>query len=191
MTWDRDIDLPRKWGLSKSKHGLVYIVMTDYFEQNNNTIISCAFTKTDDLPSDDSKLKQLAVDELRESFPDLGDPDHIVIGPHHDAYIKSPGSEPLSNKHGGVYNVGTHNGYGDYAFTSLESAVVNAKALVSQLEPGLVDIKESWTFNKLLGIIVMLVLLIVCWFVVTNSNHEKISEPHTSNKQPWTHLRLM
>lgn len=141
--WNVDLKLPKVWGLPKSKHGVAFTVMSDYFKEFNKTseipesktLISACFTKDinpEEIENEDD-LKNLMLSELRESFPELPEPNMFAIGPKRTAYIQSPhNSQILDFKIADrIYTVGTHNGKSNYAFTSMESAVANSMELVS------------------------------------------------------------
>lgn len=179
--WNKKVPLERIWGFPESDWGVAHIIMSDYFEDyKDKTVISAGITNVDSplkngsnigltaRMADKETLKKETLRQLRMSY-DLPEPDIIVIGSdigQNSAYIQSS-TNPVSLKYNckikGLYNVGTQNGYGDYPFTSLESAVVNAHAIVHEIEPEtqIYGIKTSYTLNQWIVIFIVCVLILI------------------------------
>jgi hypothetical protein len=175
--WNNRLDLPDIWGFTSTPWGVVYVIMSDYFKNyKDKTLISVGITKVDSPNNagqiarytDNETVKREALRQLRETYPNLPDPDSAVIGSHigdQTAYIEGIGLDklqkpyPFSSETPHIYNVGTHNGKSPYVFTSLESAVANAHALAHDLEPEtqIYPISQAWTLNWIILIIILVV----------------------------------
>jgi hypothetical protein len=155
--WKQHLSLPVVYGFPESDWGVAFVVLSDYIPQvdigSNGTVISTAITKIDSISnftgktanqSTPSELKTEVYRQLKISFPDLFNPDKIIISPtviqtvngyktQDTAYVSSAGISPdlpfKSSSFVNLYNLGPQNGGSNYHFTSLESAVSNAIAL--------------------------------------------------------------
>jgi len=186
--WDKVIDLPKIYGFPKTEWGVAYIVLTDYMkfeEPQSKTVISVAVTITDRPDSNTNKtadsctyneLIDTVFSQLQQSFPDLPKPTKSILSPgvYHNgtrwiskdtAFITSSnrGFLPFSGEIKNLYNVGTHNGYHLYKFTSLESAVTNAVKLSHLLYPELIHtfpITSATTVRKIIVLFFLFLLII-------------------------------
>jgi protoporphyrinogen oxidase len=159
FTWDFDVlaNTQRVWGFPATEHGLVHIIMSDYWNAKN-TVISTAFT-IEPLPNQD--LAKLALKELRISYPNLPEPKQSIINNDNmTAYIKGVSKNPsalgpktlLDN----IYTIGTHNDVSSYAFTSIDTAVESAYNFI---EPNLY--LPSMTMNMVIYLLLLLVITII------------------------------
>jgi len=73
-----------------------------------------------------------------------------------------------SNDYKNLYNVGTHNGYSKYYFTSMESAVTNALELLNKLEPLESNKIVIQNPNTIISIIRWLIILFIIYKIVNN-----------------------
>jgi hypothetical protein len=124
-----------------------------------------------------------ALRQLRNAFPMLTDPDNTVIeGIYREntydkweqsgtAYIDNIYGKKIPSELSGIsngYQLGTQNGYSEYQFTSLESAVYNGIVLGYKLIP------ESQSSIKLsngytvIGILKMIIIILVLLLIVKN-----------------------
>lgn len=170
--WNKKIS--SVWGFPATKWGVAHIVLSDYFG-GDRTLISAGITKVD-VPNDEGitarnatpeQLIKEVLKQLRESY-DLPEPDSAIIGSRigqENAYVrntKDPSFLPFQLGVKNLYNVGTQNGKSQYVYTSMESAVVNAHALVHELEPfsKKYPIIDAWTLNWVLVVVLLVVLLV-------------------------------
>lgn len=186
--WNKKLPLKSVWGFPSTTWGIAHIVLSDYFHENtNNTLISVGITKVDSpnekgliaRNSSDDILINETFNQLKIVYPDLPNWDSATIGSRigqETAYVQSasdPSFLPFA-AYGinGLYNVGTQNGKSQYAFTSMETAVVNSHALAHFLEPTLekqYPIKIPWTLNEIIGVIILLILLIIILSIMIRS----------------------
>lgn len=180
--WHKKIILPKIYGFPKTEWGVAFIVLSDYMDMINEkskTLVSVALTyldrlstvigKTANQSSRDEMIKE-TFRQLRISFPDLPYPDKVIISPetyrHPDGRWGTTTEAFMTTKHGyipqtthvqNLYNVGTHNGFSSYSFTSMESAVQNAMVLAERITSKKIKIKWFYTLNHLILIILLLI----------------------------------
>ena len=185
--WNTDIKLEKKWGFPSTEWGVAYIVLSDYMKfdnPNSKTVISSTITMPDRISSrtgktpnqsSESELRREVLRQLRISFPNLPEPTVSILAP--DIYRSEDGTKWASsdvpfvftragylkkNANGNIYNVGTHSGNSQYAFTSMEAAVENGVRLLVEIEPRFkYRFKKQFTVNKLLMIIVLIILIFI------------------------------
>lgn len=157
--WSTDVLLNKRvWGFPSSKHGLLHVVLSDYWK-TPNTVISTALTILDDLDLSDDALIATALNELRMSYPTLPTPLRSMV--NHDnltAFIQ--GVKPAvklgpATLIPNLWTIGTHNGASDYAFTTIESAVESAYKFV---DPSISIV--SITVNNVITLLMLLIVLI-------------------------------
>ena len=161
--WDKKLDLPAVWGFPGSDWGVAFIVLSNYMNFENPhslTVISTCVTRSE-TPSSWTKktahesspleLKAEIFRQLQISFPALPPPTQSLIDPLityksdlsryvgiDSAFVSTPDHifiPPQNTVWPRIFNVGTQNGFHTYNFTSFESAVQNALALVHQIVP--------------------------------------------------------
>lgn len=192
--WNTKLNLPKVYGFPKTSWGIAYIVLSDYMtfkEESSQTVISTAITITDQrspsinkLPDEcnkDELLKEIFT-QLQLSFPNLPLPTVTLMSPgvQYDntlkkwkcfdtAFISTANFNNLqfnSTVIPNLYNLGTHNGYNLYSFTSLESAVTNAIALSHLLFPELetkYKIYSVFTVRDFILLILFIILIIIIY----------------------------
>ena len=74
---------------------------------------------------------------------------------------------PFSKSFKNLYNCGCHNGNSNYHFTSIESAVSNAKSLAINLEPTMKN-KEIKKTYEISGILYVLLVIVVFYIILIN-----------------------
>lgn len=177
--WNKKITLPHVYGFSKSSWGLVFVVLSDYFDGTLGTLISLGITRTD-TPNADGKtasdctpneIKREVLEQLKESFPDTHLPDYdnaILYDDQYESYISAVGTRPIPFKspmYDNIFNVGTHNGFSKYAFTSMESAVANALEASKMIESRVhLDVERTTTVNDIIhvsGIVFVIVIVVI------------------------------
>jgi protoporphyrinogen oxidase len=193
--WKTKQVLPKIWGFPKNDWGLAFIVSSDYTDfkdPRSITVISSTLTKLDtksnytNKTANESTKGELVIEalrQLRNAFPMLTDPDNTVIeGIYREntydkweqsgtAYIDNIYGKKIPFELSGIsngYQLGTQNGYSEYQFTSLESAVYNGIVLGYKLIP------ESQSSIKLsngytvIGILKMIIIILVLLLIVKN-----------------------
>lgn len=196
--WREKLDLPKIWGFPKTEWGLAYIVLSDYMifdEELSKTVISTCITKQgikstfiNKTPGecDENELKNEVFRQLKISFPDLPNPDRMILHPTvqkqnriwvetDTAYVNTYLDEYLGSqntKYKNLYLVGTHNGNSTYSFTSFESAVSNALYFVNRIESKsrFMSIKRRVTVTDVLRIILVIILLIILYYILKKNN---------------------
>jgi hypothetical protein len=201
--WNVKLNLSKVYGFPKSEWGIVFIVLTDYmkFEENiSQTVISCAITIPDVTSKSLGKnANQCTKDEifvevlrqLRESFPDLENPTLSLLSPgvYYDenekkwiskdkAFITTSKEEFLNfeGRIKNLYNLGTHNGYQKYKFTSLESAVTNSIKLSHILDKNLknkYEIQDIFTFVKFIKIVFIVLIILIILIYIYRKKYKK------------------
>jgi hypothetical protein len=166
-------------------------VMSDvmvFDNKSSKTVISCAITERDvkskriNKTANECTKKEL-IDEiyyqLLSKFPNLPTPTISVLSPGNyinnnkwididTAFIATPNNNyiPFQSKTiPSLYNLGTHNGNSYYNFTSMETAVSNAKSLALKLYPDLnirYQIKKPfWTLKNVLLLIILIIIIYI------------------------------
>jgi len=155
--WNQKLNLPKIWGFPSNEWGIVYIVYTDYMtfkHKDSKTVIIASISKNtmssyiQKTPNqcNEQQLKNEILRQLKNSFPNLPKPTHSILNQNtykNKKWISNDAAFMLTKyghldpfeKYTNLYSCGTHNGYSDYAFTSIESAVTNAIKLVHTIEP--------------------------------------------------------
>jgi protoporphyrinogen oxidase len=196
LHWKDDIKLEKIWGFPASDWGLAFIILSNYMTFDDpgefKTVISICITFTDRKSSvtnktaDESDINEIYIEvlrQIRESYPDLPNPDRIIPSPqvYYDnqrkkwinidtafvTTIDSNNNLPFkSEQYSNLYNCGAQNGTSNYHFTSLETAVVNALNLFNILEQNQINKRPVKDYNKItnyvhnmIGIIIFIILL--------------------------------
>lgn len=194
--WSQKLTLPEKWGFPESDWGLAYIVLSDYMEfdhPSSQTVISTCFSLPEGISkvtgktahqSNFNELKSEAWRQLKESFPSLSTPDRIIVSPgvywnqdkwetRDDSFVLTKAGywrQQQSNKFKNLYQLGTHNGYHSYDFTSMESAVSNAFKLGSILGgPAAAKQYKSKKPITLIQVILIVLFIIILMMIVIRS----------------------
>lgn len=186
LHFNRPLNLKKVWGLAKkSKWGLVFINMSDYFVDKGDNVISVAITKADRLGNNGKTANQSNKQEIKDEvfvqmdklFRFESKPDKIIISPgvyrdgnkwntKDSAFVHTPeGFGPIKGE-GRYYAVSPHSGKSDYAFTALESAVVAAIWLVNNLYPSHSSVKtikltKGWDLMTVLRLIAVAIILLL------------------------------
>lgn len=191
--WDTNLELPKVYGFPKTSWGVAFIVLSDYMKMSSGTVISAAVTiidkksrtlnKTADECSE-QELVQEVFNQLRESFPNIPSATHSLLSPgvvknkdkwisKDTAFIASSNEINIPFKSStitNIYNLGTHNGYQRYHFTSLESAVTNALELSHVLYPELKDkykISRAISVKDVIFLSTVIILIIIVFYGFT------------------------
>ncbi len=191
--WNEKIKLDRIWGLPDSDWGIGHIVMSDYMEFDNKTVISCIITlynkssrinKTPNEISNKDNLAEEVFYQLNKIHNNkLPIFDNYIINqniynnslkkwiPIHTAFMTTKFKyldNFKSNIINNLYNCGTHNGKSKYYFTSLESAVSNAIKLVHELVPESINDIQLETINFEVRKVLFILLIIVIVLMLAN-----------------------
>lgn len=189
--WSRKLKLPSVYGFPATEWGVAFIVLTDYMKTKNplsKTLISTCITRPRAISSklgktanqsNKEELLREVFRQLKESFPNLPEPDYEILSPGvyyennewktmDSAYMLTPEGywDMRSRVYKNLYNVGTQNGKSGYSFTSLESAVANGIYLVNELMPEYRQkILEPMTLNMVLLFLIIIIIILFCTFL--------------------------
>ena len=194
--WDTNLELPKIYGFPKTSWGVAFIVLSDYMKTSSGTVISAAVTITDKKSlalnktadeCSEQELVQEIFNQLRESFPNIPFATRSILSPgvvkNNDKWISKDTAFIASSNEmnipfksltiNNIYNLGTHNGYQQYHFTSLESAVTNALELSHVLYP---ELKQKYKVSRaisvkdviFLSIIIIIIILFVFYGFTTS-----------------------
>ena len=191
--WKTVQRVPKIWGYPRTSWGVGNIVLSDYMDFNDSrskTVISAVVTMPD-APSDHLTMsaneigdKRVVMKEvfrqLKQIYKDLPDPDYQFLTqsaynaderrwvPFNHAFMTTThGYMPnRSVMYDNLYNCGVQNGYSSYSFTSMESSVVNAVHLASELQPELKElsaskVREAVTVRTCMGVATITILTIL------------------------------
>jgi hypothetical protein len=196
--WDTKLKLKNTYGFPKSDWGVSSIILSDYmaFEENSSkTVISTAVTIIDQKSRYNYKNANECFDEkdfieevfrqLNETYPGIPQPTTALMTPNNfynhekhswesrdTAYLSAYQTNYIpfkSDKYSNLFNLGTHNGKSSYKFTSMETAISNAKCLSSELYHGLSD-EQNYLFTVRDILFLILVTILVIVFIVKNQN---------------------
>jgi len=178
--WDTKLDLPKLTGYPESDWGLVFIVLTDYMKSVDNipgeqTVISCTIDKLDNKylgktanESTNDELISRTFEQLKLAYPGLPQPFKSLVSTDTDtAYFATVGTTPIpfTSNISNLYNVGSQNGYQKYNFTSFESAISNAFALVKELGHTSYSIDSGITVKWLFWVIIAVIIVIIVLYL--------------------------
>ena len=185
MHWDKKIKIKEIWGNGFGEWGIIWINMSDYFK-DNKTLLSCSIVELNTKSNYTNKTvnETLTINKLLEesyrqvnNVLDIPHPDKIIMNKavkkssagwetDDTAYIKTVNSFnfPFIGKIDNLYSLGCHNETSNYAFTSIESAVVNSINLCTILDKrvkNIIRVKKLYTFNKMLFQIISIAVIII------------------------------
>lgn len=188
IIWNKEIKIKDIWGNGFGDFGIIWINMTDYFNNKSKTILSCSIIELNTISKNLGLTANQINDKkilLREAFSEINEilkikeyPDQLILSPavYRDnnlgewktkdtAYIKTKNSIkfPFNTKIKNLYNCGCHNEKSDYPFTSMESAVINSIELVNYLKidnEKNIDIIKNYTLNNFIKLILILIIII-------------------------------
>jgi len=192
LHWNTKLKLPKVWGFPSNEWGIVFEVMTynmKFTHKDSKTVMTVAITKHDisshinKKPNqcNEKELKNEILRQLKSSFPNLPKPTHQILSQntykhktwHHNDHafmLTKYGYLKPTGKYTNLYNCGTHNGNSEYAFTSLESGVVNAIKLIHKIEPKgkiLYPIQHATTLHDIIFRIIILICISVIIYKYT------------------------
>jgi len=208
--WDEKLDLEKPWTHPVGPWKVGFMVMSDYIafsEPESRTVITTVISQTDVvLPglgktanqATEEELKMAVLGILENHYGKLPPPAAMIMSPgvtragKHDqerwetrdtAFVLTESGfvDQKSNLVMNLYNVGPHNGYSKYDFTSIEAAVSNAFALIHKIVPEdpknpelnpkkVYEIKRPVTFNRIAWdittVIAVLIVVMIVWTVI-------------------------
>lgn len=198
LHWKDKLSLKKKWGFPASSWGIGHIVLSDYMNFNNpksKTVISTVITRpntknkfglTANESSDKNYIIKEVLQQLREHFDNLPEPDYAIMTQNYYDNSKkewiSKHTGFMTTKYGyinpksviftNLYTCGPHNGKSDYSFTSVEASVVNAIDLVndllSEFNYSKIPIKSGYTIFTLINCILLIILLVIIYYWYQN-----------------------
>ena len=192
--WNFKLNLDKKiYGFhSNTNWGIGAIVLSDYMnfkEKNSKTVISCVITindvkskninKTANECSDKKDLIDETFRQLNEIYKNLPVPTLSFINNYYKngkwesnetAFIKTANYEFMNNKiSDNIYTLGTHNGNAKCHFTSMETAVSNAIALINQLYNKKHSIKRPYRIKDIIIIFIFFIIILIIYLFIINN----------------------
>lgn len=186
--WKKEVALSKVWGFPRDDWGIAFIVLTDYMkpDPDSSLVISTCitrvhakstFTGKSAMESSEKEMIDETFRQLKISFPMLPEFNKAIVHKktlteEDTAYVETskqyfmPMSTPNS---GDIYYIGTHNGKSHYAFTSMESAVVNAMYALNVLEPdSKLRIKQDYkTVQNVIYLFFFLIVAVVLYILIS------------------------
>jgi len=204
--WNQKIKLPKVWGYPQSSWGVAFIPLSEYMDSHANfggiapnkskTVISICLMRLDiqspvtlTVHQTESKHDLLteAFRQLKNSFPDLPDPDRMFLSPDvhfSESEWKSNDAAFVLTKNGflkdsmvkdGFFSqvdptiswCGVQNGQSKYHFTTMESAMSNAVVLLNLLHPETKDVyyvRKPWSLTDLIFLLFFLLFFLFFYF---------------------------
>jgi hypothetical protein len=165
--YNQNINLPRYWAgevTSKTEYGIIYIIMSDYMKFNDDrskTVISITLSTP---PQDTKNIINETYTQLKNIFNDLPYPHNIVFGKTiSDSFASTKfgymnyKSQILDN----YYTCGHHIGHSNFEYNTLESAVINALYLSSELTNKDIIIHEPIKLLNIIKIVIIFIIIII------------------------------
>jgi protoporphyrinogen oxidase len=170
--------------------GIIKIILSNYMkfkERNSKTVISCNasyldrkskfLNKTANECKDKNEVIYEIYRQLKEIYPTLPIPTLAFINNYYDgnkwksgetAFIKTVNYNHLKNDKlsDNIYILGTHNGNAKVHFTSFESAVSNAIALINKIYDKDYPIKKAFTIKDLIMLIIVFIIIVIILFII-------------------------
>ena len=174
--FDTTLQLPKIWGFPKNDWGVGFIILTDYMTFDNNgskTVISAVITKannpskTTGKTAKSSNSDEIITELYRQLELDIPKPTTAIVYPlQEEAYISNVYSDRYtipfrSNDFTNLYSVGTHSKKSEYQFTTIESAVTNARYLANKMYSTPYPRRNLITVTKILGVVYIIIILVV------------------------------
>lgn len=184
-----DAPLPERvrgtYGFPQSDWAIAFVVVSNYFQEPPSAgVISAVVTRPDvaspasGKSANQSSAEEVVAEVVRELRSAIGMPApataFLTPGVYHDgqrwvnpngAYVAAARTPPLPARTAlpWLWCLGTHNGHSPYEFTSMESAVANARALANCLLDQRAPVLAGWTVKQALvaGLVALLLLLCV------------------------------
>ena len=179
--WNQKIKLPHLWGSGIGQWNIMWITLSDYFQNENGTLISTAISILDTPGILGKTANQCSHDELKKELllqlkPLLGThtPDNIIISPgnyktnnqwktHDNAYMFTAQGSHMKIPFGykGLYSLGTHNGTSNIPYTSIESTLQNVNNWAKQTLQISLNYKSIVTLNYFINLFIISMIVII------------------------------
>lgn len=181
--WNKDLKLKPLMGFGLTSWGLAFFILSDYMKfKTSKTVISSSISILDQ-PSDytkktanQSSKKELVLEafrQLKESYPDLPNPDYVTMDDleyKDNQWTTDDGGYVLNKEqytidfkspvYNNLFTIGAHNGYADIAFTTFESAVTNSIVFCNRYESSKFPLKSIITLRQIIIIVILVIVLI-------------------------------
>jgi hypothetical protein len=173
------LNINNKLNYPQTKNGLIYIILSNYFINSNTTIISTSLSILDD------DIHKLTKDELIfETYkqliyyiPELNNIkfDNAILNPNNykinnkwisldtnfvstinNKYLKQE-TKKIKN----IFNVGTHNNYNHYDFTTIESSIINSLYFIKKYHNNNIKIIKNRDLRYDIYYYILLFIIIV------------------------------
>ena len=179
-----NININNKLNFPNTKNGLIYIILSNYFKNENNTIISTSLSILDNKihSLNENELINETYNQLIMNIPELSNIkyDKAIINPNvikkdnkwislDTAFISTINNQYLkqeSKYHLNLFNVGTQNNYNDYDFTTIESSIVNALYFIKKNYPKyklkIKQVKQvKYEIYKIVFLLILMIVIII------------------------------
>ena len=187
-----DWALNNKWGKVQGDWGIIYIVLSNYMDFNDdrsNLVISTVITKADykssftnKTPHETNNINEIIDETFRQIkliYPDLPKPTYAILNQnYYDNNLKLwiPKDTSFIETKSGIYDFksvqfnnlfmcGTQNGSSNFNITTMETACTNALQLINILEPNINKpiINNSISLFNIIKLIYLLLLLLIIY----------------------------
>ena len=186
--WNKVVDFPKVWGgRGSGSWGILWINLSDYIgsDHTSKTLLSVSIVRLD-VESNRTRKTAHATESvdglLKETFRQINDahddalsePDRSILSQGvkrrngkwvsiDHAYMKTVHSYSFpfqSSKYRNLYSVGTHNEQSEYAFTSMESAVINSVKFCHRFDNTCKQLYPVKKITKLVDVIKLIIMFL-------------------------------
>lgn len=196
--WKKPLNIPDIWGNGHGDWNVAWINMTDNMQFSNmKTLLSVCVSDLDNLSKHSNKTANQTntenelIDEIFYQINTIYEfklpkPDKSILSPgvHRknnkwisidDAYMKTIYSKkfPFISNVSNLYSIGTHNEQSEFAFTSMESAIINAVKFCYKFDnrtKSIHNIKHPITLNYSI-IIILCILSVILLLLLTKKTY--------------------
>lgn len=182
--FNHKIDINNTFDYIETKNELIYVILSDYFNDVNNTIISTSLSVLDDYihSLNYNELINETYTQLIIQIPELKNVKYYkaIINPNvkkinnkwislDTAFISTINNEYIkqeSTLYVNLYNVGTQNNYNEYDFTTIETSIINSLYFIHKNYPNY-NIKIlkgrdlKYELFKIFFLLILVILIII------------------------------
>lgn len=194
--WNTKVNFPKIWGFPKNDWAIAFIVLTDYMDTRDprsKTLVSVCITRLDTPSRTTGKTcNQSSIEEIKQEayrqleFDQYGIPmpTTSIMSPgvyynenekrwqtKDSSFILTTNAEygpTFSPVFDNLYWIGTHNGFNNYSFTALETAVSNALGLMHRLHPESKNRFRIHHITTLVNMVTWILFLLIILYLYRN-----------------------